>query len=161
MKQRVGVSSVGRTTGPLTRVRKTLEKTAQLGVQDFSNMTEGRQLKPIHHQLKHRRPDIEMYGDTVEGRYVSLLGNKHAMIYCTPYHQILVDQMQTKGDSHKTLDTLFRLVGVSRVLMPDNAKELTEGELKWKVSRAQSYIHFSVAVRSHSLLIYTNCYRTK
>lgn len=47
--------------------------------------------------------------------------------------------MVTKGDAHKTLDSLFRLVGVPRLLIPDNAKELTEGEFKWKPSRAQAH----------------------
>ena len=121
--------------------RKSLEKTTQLGVRDFSNVTGSRRLKPIHHQLKHRRLDVEMYVDTVEGRCVSLLGNRHATIYCTPFHYIAVDPMPTKGDAHKTLDSLFRRVGVPRVLIPDNAKELTEGEFRRKATRAGAHIH--------------------
>jgi len=33
--------------------RKTIEKTAQLAVRDFTNVSGSRRLKPIHHQLKH------------------------------------------------------------------------------------------------------------
>jgi len=82
-----------------------------------------------------------MYVDTVEGQTISLLGNKYATIYCTPCHWISVDPMPTKGDAHKTLDSLFRSVGVPRVIISDNAKELTQGEFKRKADRAQAHIH--------------------
>jgi len=80
--------------------------------------------------------------DTLEGRSVSLLGNQHAAVYCTPFHWIAVDPIKKKGDAHKTLDTLFRSVGVPRVLIiPDDAAELTQGEFKRKADTAQALIH--------------------
>ena len=50
---------------------------------------------------------------------------------------IVVDLMPTKGDAHKTLDSLL----VPKVQIPDNAKELTKGEFRRKASRAQAHIH--------------------
>ena len=121
--------------------RKTIEKTTQLAVRDFTNVTGSRRLKPIHHQLKYRRLDVEMYCDILEGRSVSLLGNRYAAVYCTPFHWIAVDPIKEKSDAHKTLDTLFRSVGVPRVIIPDDAAELTKGEFKRKADRAQALIH--------------------
>jgi len=94
--------------------RKTIKKTVQLAVRDFTNATGSRRLKPIHHQLKCRRLDVEMCCDMLEGRSVSLLGNRHATVCCTPFHWIAVDPTKEKSDAHKTLDTLFGSVGVPR-----------------------------------------------
>jgi hypothetical protein len=40
-----------------------------------------------------------------------------------------------------TLDTLLRRVGVPRVMIPDIAKEMTEGHFKRKVLRARAALH--------------------
>jgi len=85
--------------------RKTIEKTTQLAVQDFTNVTGSRRLRPIHHQLRCRRLNVEMYCNMLVGRSVSLLGNRHAAVYCTPFHWIAVDPIKEKSDAHKTLDT--------------------------------------------------------
>jgi len=121
--------------------RKTIEKTTQLAVRDFTNVTGSRHLKPIHHQLKCRRLNVEMCCDMLEGRSVSLLGNRHAAVHCTPFHWIAVDPTKEKSDAHKTLDTLFRSVGVPRAIIPDDAAELTQGKFKRKADRAQALIH--------------------
>ena len=67
-----------------------------------------------------------MYVDIFYGKCVSLMGNKYATFYCTPFHWMCVDPMKKKGEAHLTLDNLFRKVGVPRVMVPDNAKELTK-----------------------------------
>jgi len=121
--------------------RKTIKKTTQLAVRDFTNVTGSRRLKPIHNQLKYRRLDAEMYCYILEGRSVSLLGNQYAAVYCTPFHWIAVDPIKEKSDAQKTLDTLFRSVGVPRVITPDDAAELTKGEFKRIADRAQALIH--------------------
>ena len=123
------------------KARQTIEKTTQLAVRDFTNTTGGRRLKPIHQQLKYRRLDVEMYCDTLEGRCKSLLGNRYAAVYCTPYHWISVDPIEKKSDAHKTLDSLFRSVGVPRVIIPDNAPDLAEGEFRRKATKCGSHIH--------------------
>jgi len=121
--------------------RKTIEKTTQLAVRDFTNVTGSRRLEPIHHQLKCRCLDVEMHCDTLEGRSFSLLGNRHAAVCCTPFHWTAVDPMKEKSDAHKTLDTLFGSAGVPRAIIPDDAAELTQGEFKRKADRAQALIH--------------------
>ena len=54
----------------------------------------------------------------------------YAAVYCTPFHWISVDPIPSRKDAHKTLDSLFRAVRVSRVIIPDGGGELTGGELK-------------------------------
>jgi hypothetical protein len=79
-----------------------------------------------------------MYTDILIGRTKSLLGNNVPQVYATPFHWVAVCPMESRSDAHYTLDTLFRRVGVPRVMIPDIAKEMTEGHFKKKVLRASS-----------------------
>ena len=125
----------------LETARKTLDRTTQLAVRDFTHTMGGRRLKPIHYQLKYRRLRCEMYVDIYHGKCKSLRGNNFATVYCTPFHWICFDPMESKGEAHKTLDTLFQKIGIPSALIPDNAKELTQGEFKRKALRASCPIH--------------------
>jgi hypothetical protein len=49
--------------------------------------------------------------------------------------------MKSKSEAHYSLDNLFRKVGVPRVIIPDNAKELTEGMFKKKALQVGAAIH--------------------
>ena len=121
----------------LETARKTIEKTTQRAVRNFTNTVGTRRLKPYAYQLKYPRINVEMYCDLIIGHVKSLSGNQYAMIYCTPFHWMCVDPVAEKSDAHYTLDNLFRRVGFPRVLIPDNAKELTEGDFKRKALKAQ------------------------
>ena len=121
--------------------RKTLDRTTQLAVRNFTDSMGGRRLKPIHYQLKYRRLRCEMFVDIYKAKCKSLRGNTCAAVYCTPYHWIRFDPMKVEKDVHKTLDSLFQKVGIPSMLIPDNAKELTLGEFKRKATRASCPIH--------------------
>jgi Reverse transcriptase (RNA-dependent DNA polymerase) len=121
--------------------KATLARTTQLAIRDYSHSTGGRRLKPFAYQLRYRRLNVEMYTDTLIGRSKSFQGNSYAQVYATPFHWVAVIPMAKKSEAHYTLDTLFRKVGVPRVMIPDNAKELTEGWFKRKVQRASSTLH--------------------
>ena len=121
--------------------KNTLARTTQLAIRDYSHSTGGRRLKPFAYQLRYRRLNVEMYTDTLIGKTKSFQGNSYAQVYATPFHWVAVIPMAKKSEAHYTLDTLFRKVGVPRVMIPDNAKELTEGWFKRKVQRASSTLH--------------------
>ena len=125
----------------LDTAKKTLDATTQLAIRDFSTTTGGRRLKPYTYQLKYPRLNVEMYTDTLIGRCKSLLGNTVAQVYATPFHWVAVEPMKSKSEAHYSLDNLFRKVGVPRVIIPDNAKELTEGMFKKKALRVGAAIH--------------------
>lgn len=114
--------------------KRTIERTTQRAVRDFTNAKGGRRLKPVAYQLRYPRLNVEMYTDTLIGPNTSLLGNKYAQIYCTKFHWIMAFPMKQKSEAHYALDTLFQQVGLPRVLMPDNAKEMTLGQFKSKAS---------------------------
>ena len=120
--------------------KRTVERTTQLAVRNFEGVTGDRRLKPYSYQLRYRMLNVEMYTDTFFGKVKSLKGNTCAQIYCTPFHWITAEPMQSKKEAHKTLDSLFRKVGVPRVIIPDNARELTQGEFKKKVQRVGATI---------------------
>ena len=121
----------------LEEAKKTVEVTTQLAVRDFTHTTGGRRIKPYAYQLKYPRLKVEMYCDTLYGKVKSLLGNKVAMVYCTPFHWTRVDPMAKRAESHSTLDSLFRNVGVPKAMISDNAREFVTGKFEEKLKRVQ------------------------
>ena len=117
--------------------RKTIARTTQRAVRDFTHSTAGRRLRPYAYQLRYPRLDVDVYCDILHGKVKSLLGNKCCAVYCTPFHWIAVDPIEKESDVHQTLDTLFRRIGFPRALIPDNAQSMTEGEFKKKALKAQ------------------------
>jgi len=124
----------------LETAKKTIEKTTQLAVRDFSNATGTRRLKPYAQQLRWTRLKCPMYSDIMYGPCVSLQGNKYAVVFCTDFHWIYFYPIAERKHAHYSLDDLFRRYGVPIMISPDNAKELTEGEFKKKVQKAGSYL---------------------
>jgi len=84
----------------LETTRKTLDKTTQLAVRNFTESMGGRRLKPIHYQLKYRRLRCEMFVDVYIAKCKSLRGNKVATVYCTPFHWIRFDPTPEERDTH-------------------------------------------------------------
>jgi len=125
----------------LETARKTVDKTTQLVVRNFSETMDGRRLKPIHYQLKYRRLRCEMFVDVYKAKCKSLRGNRVATVYCTPFHWIRFDPTPEERDAHETLDSLFQTVGIPSALIPDNAKLLTKGEFRKKAARASCPIY--------------------
>ena len=83
--------------------RKTMDKTTQLSVKNFTESMGRRRLKPIHCQLKYRRLRCEMFVDVYKAKCKSLRGNRVATVYCTPFHWIRFDPTPEERDAHKTL----------------------------------------------------------
>jgi hypothetical protein len=50
-----------------------------------------------------------------------------AQIYATLFGFVAAHPIPSKGDAHLTLDEIFCTVGIPSAMIPDNAKELTEG----------------------------------
>ena len=125
----------------LEAAKRTLEATTQLAVRDFSTITGTRRLKWNHWLLHRKRIDCPVYTDVVYGRCKSLRGNEYASVYATAFHFIKVVALKEKSDAHFTLDEFFEEVGIPSVMISDNAKELTLGEFKQKLKRAQCKMH--------------------
>ena len=121
--------------------KRTIEATTQLAVRDFTHTTGGRRLKPSHWVLNHKRLESEVYTDTLIGKCKSLRGNNVAQIYATPFHYVRAFPLKSKKDAHESLDDFFHQVGVPQVIIPDNAKELTQSDFKKKCRKAQCPIH--------------------
>jgi len=125
----------------LETARKSLDKTTQVAVRNFTESMGRRRLKPIHYQLKYRRLRCEMFVDVYMAKCKSLRGNRCATVYCTPFHWISFDPTPEERDAHKTLDSLFQTVGIPSALILDNAKSLSEGEFSRKAVRASCPIY--------------------
>ena len=120
--------------------KRTLLCTTQLAIQDLANRSMTRCLKPTAYQLKHRRLKCTMFADILVGKCPSLSNNKYCTVFATDFQWTMVDPIPTKGECHYSLDKLHWDVGIPMTMIPDNAKELTEGEFKRKCNRAATQI---------------------
>ncbi len=120
--------------------RKTIERTTQRGIRDFTDTSGTRRLKHTSYQLKFRHLRSSVYTDTMFTSVKSLRQNKCAQVYVTSFHWTKIYPMKAKSEAHLTLDRLFRDVGVFHTIIPDNANELTEGEFRRKAIHAGSSI---------------------
>ena len=121
--------------------KKTIERTTQLGVRDFTHSKGTRRLRHSNQQLRYRRLNCAVYTDTMFAPWKSLQGNKCAQVYVTDFHWTKAYPIGSKAEAHYTLDLLHQQYGVFHTMIPDNAMELTHGEFLQKARRAGSIIH--------------------
>jgi hypothetical protein len=124
----------------LNSAKRTLERTTQRGVRDYSTFKGTRRLRHLTYQLMYRHLRSSVYTDTMFSSVKSLQGNSCAQIYATWFQWVTAYPIPSKGDAHFTLDRLHREYGIFHTIIPDNAKELTQGEFKRKALKAGSYI---------------------
>ena len=117
--------------------QRTLDVTTQRAVRDFSHSTGGRRLKPYSWMLKYPRIECEVFTDTLFGKVKSLRGNTCCQIFCTYFHYIRAIPLKSKSQAHQALDIFFKRVGIPSAMIPDNAKELTQGHFRKKCQRFQ------------------------
>ena len=120
--------------------RNTIKATTQMAVRDFSSSAGGRRLKPHSYMLKYRRSMAKAYTDTMFAKTKSLRGNTCAQVYVDETHTIVAIPMKEKKDAHTTLPYYFHHYGVPSAMVPDNAKELTEGKFRKMCNRFQTPI---------------------
>ena len=109
---------------------KTCAATTQLGVRDFSDSVGSKRLKHTAYQLKHRRLRADVYTDTLFSDTKSLAQNTCGQIYATDFGWVQFYPMMRKKDAHATLERAFNDFGIFNNVIPDNAPELTSGQLR-------------------------------
>jgi hypothetical protein len=121
--------------------QRTIDHTTQKGVRDYAHMAGSRRLRHLTQQLAYRPLNAVCYTDTMFAQVPSLT-NKYtcAQIYCTDFGWSVAYPMRSKGEAHLTLDLLHNQYGAFRVMIPDNAKELTAGSFRDKLRRAGTMI---------------------
>ena len=118
---------------------RTIERTTQRGVRDFTNAKMNRRLKPLSYQLMFDHLRTTMYTDTLFSKIESLQKNTCAQVFCTPLDWTRVFPVKSKAEAHMALDLLHRRYGVQAKLICDNAKELTQGLFRKKTLAAGSH----------------------
>jgi hypothetical protein len=124
----------------LPAAQRTIQQTTQRGVRDFTSTGGFRRMKHTAHQLLYRHIRAAIYTDTMFSKVKSLKQHTCAQVYVTNFHFTKVYPMRSKSEAHQTLDELHHDVGVFHTIIPDNAKELTEGEFRKKAIHAGSLI---------------------
>ncbi len=108
--------------------KRTVESTTQMAVRDFKNTAGSRRLKPYAWMLRFPRRSADVFTDTLVGKVKSMRGNRYMQVYATDFHHCKALPMEKKSDTHYTLTEYFKDCGIPASLIPDNAKELREGE---------------------------------
>jgi hypothetical protein len=124
----------------LNSAKRTLERTTQRGVRDFTKSEGTRRLRHSTYQLMYRHLRLSVYTDTMFVSVQLLCGNKCAQVYTTWFQWVVAYPIPSKADAHFTLNRLHREYGIFHTIILDNAKELTQGEFRRKVLKAGSYI---------------------
>ena len=123
----------------LETAKRTIDRTTQRGVRDFTDAKMNRRLKPLSYQLMFEPLRTTMYTDTLFSKIKSLQQNTCAQVFCTPLDWTRVFPLVSKADAHKALDLLHRRHGVPAKLICDNANELTKGDFRKKSLAAGSH----------------------
>ena len=124
----------------LETAKMTIAASTQRAVRDFTHTTGGRRLKPYAWVLGMKRISGDVYTDTLIAKCKSIRGNKYCQIYVTPFHFMFARPIKLKEEAHLTLTEFFQEVGIPNRIIPDNAKEMTEGLFKKKCAKAQCRI---------------------
>lgn len=122
----------------LHSAKRTLERTTQRGVRDFTASQGTRRLRHSTYQLMYRHLRSSVYTDTMFANVKSLQGNRCAQIFTTWFQWVVAYPIPSKSDAHSTLDRLHREYGIFHTIIPDNAKELTAGDFRRKALKAGS-----------------------
>ena len=123
----------------LETAKRTIERTTQRGVRDFTNAKMNCRLKPLSYQLMFEHLRTTMYTDTLFSKIESLQKNTCAQVFCTPLDWTRVFPLKSKAEAHMALDLLHRRHGVPAKMICDNAKELTQGLFRKKSLAAGSH----------------------
>ena len=82
-------------------------------------------------QLRYRRLNVRIYGDTMKAATKSSRGNKYAHLMCSANGLYFVHPMPLKSDASTALAKFFRKFGImTDHLHMDNAPELTAGDYR-------------------------------
>ena len=116
---------------PLSKAKRTIEMTTQLGVRTRPNDLV-RRFKVNDRLLRYNRLTSNMYTDTLESKTVSKRKNKYCQVFTVPPSWIKAYPMEKKSDAHHALSELLRDVGAPEKLIMDGSKEQTQGLFRQK-----------------------------
>lgn len=125
----------------LDQARRTIERTTQLGVRDFTTIQGTRRLRHTNQQFKYRRLNAVVYTDTMFMKPMTLLRHTCAQVYVTDFEWTKVYPIKSKKEAPYTLDLLHKEYGVFHTIVSDNAPELIHGDFARKARKAGAILH--------------------
>ena len=120
---------------------RTLKKTEQRALRDWTRVQGDRRFRPTQLQLRYPRINCVMYCDVKYGPCRSLEGNTCLVVYATKFQWAKAYPLSQENYVSNSLTNLFRDVGFPSAIVPDNAASLTKGEFKKIAGRAQVPIY--------------------
>ncbi|CAJ1928380.1 unnamed protein product [Cylindrotheca closterium] len=121
--------------------RRTLKKTTQRALRDWTKVEGSRRFRPTQFQLEYPRLRADIWADVKQGPCVSAEGNKYIAVYAAACQWARGYALKKESEVSNSLKELFRDIGFPRVLRPDDAQSLTAGEFRRVANKAQVPIH--------------------
>ena len=118
----------------------TLQCTTQRGLRTVIHPSLSCHFRTNDRQLRYRRLQHDVFGDTLLAGTKSKRGNKYAEIFVTKFGWSRAFPMAKKGDAHEALSLLFRRDGVPPKMIVDGSKEQTLGNFKREVAEDGCHI---------------------
>ena len=120
--------------------KRTYTATTQLCIRDFVDSKETKRLKHTAYQLKHRHLQSSVYTDTMFSETKSLSQNNCTQVFSTDFNWVAFYPLRKKRNAHQALEQSVFDYGIFHTIIPDNAKELTEGQFKKMAQKFGSQI---------------------
>ena len=121
--------------------KRTYTATTQLGIRDFVDSKGTKRLKHTAYQLKHCCLQSLVYTDTMFSETKSLSQNNCTQVFSTDFNWVAFYPLRKKSDTHQALEQSIFYYGIFHTIIPDNAKELAEGQFKKTAQKFGSQIH--------------------
>jgi len=117
--------------------RRTIDKTEQRALRDWTRVQGDRRFRPTQMQLRYPRLKSEVFCDIKFGPCKSFEGNTCLAVYATKFQWARAYPLSKERDAHHSLSHFFRDFGLPEILIFDSALSLTQGEYKRTASKAQ------------------------
>ncbi|CAJ1933483.1 unnamed protein product [Cylindrotheca closterium] len=129
---------------------RTLKKTTQRALRDWTKVKGSRRFRPTQFQLEYPRLRADIWANIKQGPCVSAEGNKYVAVYAAACQWARGYALKKESEVSNLLKEVFRDIGSPRVLRPDDAQSLTAGE--FQIRPRFQYILASLTILIRTLL---------
>jgi hypothetical protein len=120
----------------LEAAKRTLNVTTQRGIKTVPDPSISRRWGTNDRSMRYNRLKSDLFTDYMFANTTSTRGNSGGQVYINSTDWIKIYPTASKGDCHQTFDLLAHREGVPDVLISDQAKEETMGQMRKKVREA-------------------------
>jgi hypothetical protein len=120
----------------LEAAKRTLRVTTQKGIKTGADPSIARHWGTNDRPMRYKQLKTDLFTDYMFANTVSTRGDTDGQVYTNATDWLKIYPTPSKGDCHETFDLLAHREGIPDVLISDQAKEETMGQMRKKVRQA-------------------------